>query len=241
MDYKDGGIPKTIEELKDYCERNGFTASKTRFFIGFNYQGARAFGIYKDEETGEFVVYKNKDDGTRNVRYRGTDEEFAVVELYDRLQKEIDNQKLHYAAEMAERERNKYEGRSSGTYCTLDDHADSYEYIKNFHASDYPINSFVDDAKEYFNNAGNDSYHGYDEYGSHRGHSNSQGGGGLGVVISIIILILSMLFGFGGGGGYFGYDHYDSGYSSYSSYDSYDSGWSSDNWDSGSTDWGSDW
>ena len=226
MDYKDGGIPKTIEELKDYCERNGFTASKTRFFIGFNYQGARAFGIYKDEETGEFVVYKNKDDGTRNVRYRGTDEEFAVVELYDRLQKEIDNQKLHYAAEMAERERNKYEGRSSGTYCTLDDNADSYEYIKNFHASDYPINSFVDEAKEYFKNNENDSHSSYDHY-DYRGHSNSQGGGALGVIISIVILILSLLFGFGGGG--------------FSSYDSYDSGWSSDNWDSGSTDWGSDW
>jgi hypothetical protein len=239
MDYKDGGIPKTIEELKDYCERNGFTASKTRFFIGFNYQGPRAFGIYKDEETGEYVVYKNKDDGTRNVRYRGTDEEFAVVELYDRLQKEIDNQKLHYAAEMAERERNKYEGRSSGTYCTLDDNADSYEYIKNFHASDYPINSFVDEAKEYFNNNENDSHSSYDHY-DYRGHSNSQGGGALGVIISIVILILSLLFGFGGGG-FSSYDRYDSGYSSYSSYDSYDSGCSSDNWDSGSTDWGSDW
>ena len=51
--YADGGIPKTIEELKDYCERNGFTESKTRFFVGFNYQGPKAFGIYKDEATGD--------------------------------------------------------------------------------------------------------------------------------------------------------------------------------------------
>ena len=107
--YADGGIPKTIEELKDYCERNGFTESKTRFFVGFNYQGPKAFGIYKDEATGDFVVYKNKADGSRNVRYQGKDEEFAVVELYDRLQTEIANQKLQYAADMAQRERDKYE------------------------------------------------------------------------------------------------------------------------------------
>ncbi|MBP3277449.1 MAG: hypothetical protein J6M44_00690 [Butyrivibrio sp.] len=219
-DYSEGGIPKTIEELKDYCDRNGFTSSKTRFFVGFNYQGPKAFGIYKDEATGEFVVYKNKADGTRAVRYRGNDEEFAVVELYDRLQSEIANQKLNYAADMAARERNKYE------------EADAYSSIKNFNINDYPLKS------DYSSMPEGSSYLG--------GYGNEGGSGGknpLGLVIGFIAMILSLLFGLagvggGGGGGY--RSGYNSGYSSSYDYD-YDSGWSSDSWDSGYTDWDSDW
>ncbi|RKM59231.1 hypothetical protein D6855_10010 [Butyrivibrio sp. CB08] len=215
-DYSEGGIPKTIAELQDYCERNGFTSSKTRFFVGFDYKGPKAFGIYKDEATGEFVVYKNKADGTRAVRYRGKDEEFAVVELYDRLQAEIANQKLSYAADMAERERNKYEQN------------DAYSSIKSFNINDYPVRS------------------GFDSISDSSGYSGGSGDSGekspLGVLIGIIAIILSLLFGFAGGGGGGSYSSYDrhSGYSS--SYDyNYDSGWSSDNWDSGYTDWDSDW
>lgn len=43
----------------------------------------------------EFVVYKNKDDGQRALRYRGTDEAYAVNELYLKLKDEILNQKAH--------------------------------------------------------------------------------------------------------------------------------------------------
>lgn len=88
--------PKTIEELKAYCDRNGYDSYRTRFFVGVDYKEPKAFGIYKNEETGEFVVYKNKDNGARAIRYQGPDEAFAVSELYDRLQAEIDNQKSHY-------------------------------------------------------------------------------------------------------------------------------------------------
>lgn len=98
MNLVSGAKPKTIEELKKYCEDNGFTSEKTRFFVGENYKEPKAFGIYKDEGNGEFIVYKNKDDGNRAIRYRGYDEAFAVGELYDRLQKEIVNQKQHYYA-----------------------------------------------------------------------------------------------------------------------------------------------
>ncbi len=86
--------PQTIEELQAYCEQNGFTAEHTRFFIGEDYRGARAFGIYKDSG-GDFVVYKNKSDGSRAVRYQGRDEAYAVNEIYMRLQSEILNQKQH--------------------------------------------------------------------------------------------------------------------------------------------------
>ena len=88
--------PRTISELAKYCMLHGFTSKKTRFFIGIDYREPKAFGIYRDVN-GNFVVYKNKADGTRTVRYEGPDEGFAVHELYARLQEEIVNQKQHAA------------------------------------------------------------------------------------------------------------------------------------------------
>ena len=86
--------PTTIEELKDWYSSKGLPPYETtRFFIGENYKGARAFGIYRDEHTGKFVVYKNKDTGQRAVRYEGTDEAYAVNELFMRLKQEILEQK----------------------------------------------------------------------------------------------------------------------------------------------------
>lgn len=88
--------PKTIEELKQWYEaRNLPPSDVTRFFIGENYKRPKAFGIYK--EGTYFIVYKNKADGSRAVRYKGTDEAFAVNELYMRLKEEILNQKAHNA------------------------------------------------------------------------------------------------------------------------------------------------
>ena len=95
-------VPKTIDELKAYCEQNGLTPERTRFFVGVDYKEPKAFGIYKDDK-GEFVVYKNKANGERAVRYRGVDEAYAVNELYERLQDEILNQKAHHV----ERQKNK--------------------------------------------------------------------------------------------------------------------------------------
>lgn len=87
-------IPETIEELKmAYIDKNLPSEEITRFFIGKDYKHPRAFGIYKDEITGNFVVYKNKADGTRAVRYEGPDEAVAVKEIYIRLCDEIINQK----------------------------------------------------------------------------------------------------------------------------------------------------
>lgn len=86
--------PKTIEELNQwYIDRNLPPESVTRFFIGSNYKGAKAFGIYKDDVTDKIVVYKNKADGSRSIRYEGMDEAYAVNELYKKLKSEIYNQK----------------------------------------------------------------------------------------------------------------------------------------------------
>ena len=88
------GTPKTIEQLQKWYEDRQLPPYEvTRFFIGINYTNPKAFGIYKDGN--EFVVYKNKADGQRAIRYRGTDEAYAVNELYLKLKDEILNQKAH--------------------------------------------------------------------------------------------------------------------------------------------------
>lgn len=93
------GAPRTIEELSQwYRDRNLPPEHITRFFIGKDVREARAFGIYRDPNSGEFIVYKNKADGSRAVRYQGRDETFAVNELYQRLKDEIVNQKHNNAS-----------------------------------------------------------------------------------------------------------------------------------------------
>ena len=69
-------VPTTIDELKSFCTAHNMPLEKMRFFIGEDYKGARAFGIFKDG-SGDFVVYKNKDNGQRAVRYKGKDEAYA--------------------------------------------------------------------------------------------------------------------------------------------------------------------
>ena len=136
MSFSNLGKPKTIDELKDYYQKSGY-ANKTRFFVGCNFERAKAFGIYLDESTGEYVVYKNKDDGSRKVRYRGKDEEFAVSELYERLQLEIDNQRLKYAADMAEKERSKRRKEDDGL-----------STVRSFDIEKYPARGSLSDCYE---------------------------------------------------------------------------------------------
>ena len=75
--------PETIEELKSYCEKRGMPLSRMRFFIGENYEKPKAFGIYEDG--GSYIVYKNKANGERATRYSGPDEAYAVRELFQKL------------------------------------------------------------------------------------------------------------------------------------------------------------
>lgn len=102
-----GETPQTIEELQSwYRARNLPPEEVTRFFIGKDTHAPRAFGIY--EANGEFVVYKNKSDGSRAIRYRGTDEAYAVNELYMRLKEEILNQKNLNLKKQARNQSNSY-------------------------------------------------------------------------------------------------------------------------------------
>ena len=81
-------VPKTLEELRQFCEAKGLPLSKMRFFIGEDYRQPKAFGIFQNED-GDFVVYKNKADGSRAIRYQGPDEAYAVNELYQKLKSEV--------------------------------------------------------------------------------------------------------------------------------------------------------
>ncbi|MBR3099923.1 MAG: hypothetical protein IKH18_10240 [Clostridia bacterium] len=75
--------PKTIAELKQYCAERGMPLLRMRFFIDTDTPEAKAFGIYRDGD--DFIVYKNKADGSRAVRYHGKDEAYAVNELFQKL------------------------------------------------------------------------------------------------------------------------------------------------------------
>ncbi len=90
---KEDHQPRTIEELQDwYRKMNLPPYETTRFFIGVDYQQPKAFGIYR-KPNGNVVVYKNKADGTRAVRYEGKDEAYGVNEILMKLRSEIANQK----------------------------------------------------------------------------------------------------------------------------------------------------
>lgn len=83
------GIPQTISELRAFCSSHRMPLEQMRFFIGQNLREPRVFGIYRDNN-GDYVVYKNKADGTRAVRYRGPDEAYAVREIYLKLKDETE-------------------------------------------------------------------------------------------------------------------------------------------------------
>lgn len=82
------GVPKTIEELKAFAKAKNLPLEEMRFFIGIDYKEPKAFGIYEDPD-GNFIVYKNKGDGTRAERYRGKDEAYAVNEIYQKMKTEV--------------------------------------------------------------------------------------------------------------------------------------------------------
>lgn len=95
------GVPRTIEELKAFCEEKNVPVDKFHFHIGEDYRGPQAFGIYYDEQQKEYVVYKNKSDGTRAVRYHGHDEGYAVNEIYQKLKEQIGDYKAYRASKGA--------------------------------------------------------------------------------------------------------------------------------------------
>lgn len=78
--------PKTIQELEAQCKELNLPLWNMHIFIGQDVNVAKAFGIFKNPNTGEVTLYKNKADGTRAIRYKGMDEEQAVGELWAKIQ-----------------------------------------------------------------------------------------------------------------------------------------------------------
>ena len=95
-------LPRTIAELKEYCAERGMPLLRMRFFIGEDYREPRAFGIYRDGD--EFIVYKNKSDGSRAIRYRGPDEAHAVDEIFTKLLEECHNRGIYPDGQAPERD-----------------------------------------------------------------------------------------------------------------------------------------
>ena len=234
-------MPETIEELKQwYIDMNLPDENTTRFFIGKDYPGPKAFGIYKNDITNEFVVYKNKADGSRAVRYQGTDEAFAVKELYLRLKDEIANQNNNNPIQ------DKTTSKSLANSLTLKliPFCDTLILVVVTFVGVF-ISSFSPD-RGYYNFRGKHYYYqnsswyvydtswspcynvpselkkNYNEYYSSRSNTD--------------YLISDFE-----SSAYYEEPSYSSSSSSSSSWDS-DSSWdSSDSWDSSSTDWDSDW
>ncbi len=245
------GVPTTIEELKAFCVEHNLPLTLMRFYIGEDYRLPKAFGIYKDEDSGEFIVYKNKSDGSRAIRYQGLDEAYAVNEIYLKLQVEMQKQEARKIAQM----------QSSSQSQRRSDYSDRTS------SSNYTNSN-------YNNRTSNSNL--YDTSSSKR----SSGNKAKSKIILIILLIFfgssileMMLFGVGmltscntDYDSSYTYDYYDDDYDddydySYNydydydySYDSsdwdtdWDSDWDSDyDWDSGSdwdssySDWDSDW
>ena len=84
--------PRTISELLQFCNEQKMPLRSMRFFIGEDCPEPKAFGIFQGPD-GDFVVYKNKADGSRAVRYKGPDEAFAVNEIYQKLKSETEIRK----------------------------------------------------------------------------------------------------------------------------------------------------
>ena len=89
--------PATIAELRDFAVEHRLPLAKMRVHLGEDYRGARAYGVYQ-AENGDFVVYKNKADGSRAVRYQGPDEARAVGELYDKMKELVIQQRSYQSA-----------------------------------------------------------------------------------------------------------------------------------------------
>lgn len=84
--------PRSLDELKEYCREQRLSPEKLLFSIGRDSDEPRVNGIFQ-EPGGDYVVFRNKSDGTRLERYRGTDEEEAVQTLYPRLRDELERQR----------------------------------------------------------------------------------------------------------------------------------------------------
>ena len=81
----------SLQEYRDFVQQHNIPLDTIRFALGEDKgHEPRWFYIYKDRFTGEWVVAKNKSDGSTAERYRGNDEAKACQILFDKMQEEFD-------------------------------------------------------------------------------------------------------------------------------------------------------
>ena len=78
----------SINDILELASRYEMPLERMRFFIGINNTEPKCFGIYQDE-AGYWVVYKNKANGQKAVRYRGRSEAEASQIIWDKIEDEI--------------------------------------------------------------------------------------------------------------------------------------------------------
>jgi hypothetical protein len=79
---------ETIEQIFEFAEKHNMDRLRLEnmgFYIGYKAYTPKTYGIYRDESSGETVVYKNKADGTHVEHYRGFDEAYAVRCIMDKM------------------------------------------------------------------------------------------------------------------------------------------------------------
>ncbi len=90
----------SLHEYKDFVQRHNIPLDKIRFALGEDKgHEPRWFYIYQDRFTGEWVVAKNKSDGSTAERYRGQDEAKACQILFDKMEEEFNNRKHEAGSE----------------------------------------------------------------------------------------------------------------------------------------------
>ena len=214
--------PRTIEELKEYCAERNMPLLRMRFFIGEDYYGPRAFGIFKDG-TGKVTVYKNKADGSRAVRYAGPDEKHAVQEIYHKLLEECRMRGINPDQSLnQEYSRAGYHPSQNARSASRNGSSSSGTFSKStilklivFAIIFLVVASIFLRGCTYCVSSGVPGY-----------LFSSDGGSG-------------SSWDSGGSGSFWDWDSDNDHDSGSSSWDSGSSSW--DSWDSGSSDWGSDW
>ena len=79
----------TLDELETFFNEKKIPQDKIRFFVNVDSSEPKCFGIYQDSVTGNYIVYKNKADGSRFIRYEGKDEKEAVNIFFSKLKDEM--------------------------------------------------------------------------------------------------------------------------------------------------------
>lgn len=83
----------SIEELQEWVSKHRIPVEEMRITIGEKYSGCNLKGIYKDRETGEFVIYRQTSSGEYIEDLRCSDESLAVNKIKWSIEERISSNK----------------------------------------------------------------------------------------------------------------------------------------------------